>query len=269
MAFDPALPVGTDNGPKVVDDTRDNLNELKTLVDAKVPQSGSGTWAVTPTWSGQHIWDGAGPLIKRSAGGDFAIFEQKTIEAAHTNAHKMRVLATDAGATITWRPEIDGVDAPTKQLMFNYTAEQWEIGNSGDQVWHAGNLDPNDLAPASLKPDVIRTKCNVLTSSTSVAIDPAVANNHFIKWAHTGTFAFTLPSGADADLGTDYAINGTVVIENIAGSGTITLTATGADIIETNGTQDTTDGTVMVLAYEIIRVDIGGQRRIVNFSWIS
>jgi hypothetical protein len=270
MAFNPAVPVSTDTGPDVITDTRNNLNELKTLIDANVPQSGSGTYALTPTWSGQHIWDGAGIVVKRATGGDFIIYEQKTIEAAHTTAHKLRWLANASGVNFDLRPEIDGVDTPALQLRLNCAAEQWEHGNTGDVLWHGGNFDPLALAPTTMKTGRQRKKVTKLTSSASVALAPDTDGQMYvIQLAHTSTFTFTLPTGSDTDLGDHYSLSGTIVIENITGAGAVTLVATGADKEDTNGTQDNTVGNVMVLAYQIIRADFSGERHIVNFSWVS
>jgi len=270
MAFDPTKPVGTDTGPTVVTDTRNNLNELKALIDVRIPFTGSGTYALTPTWSGTHTWDAAGIVVKRAHGGDFSIYTQKTIEAGHTNAHRLRILATDNGATIAWRPEIDGVDAPTKQLRFDYAGEKWVIGTGSDELWHGGNFDPLNIKPTTAKFGRVRKKVTKLTSSTAVGLSPDTDGEHYvIQLAHTSTFTFTLPTGADSDLGSHYSISGIVTIENVSGAGTITLAATGADKTETNGTQDSTVGNVQTLAYTITRFDASGERRIVNFSWVS
>lgn len=270
MAFDPAKPAGTDSGPDVVTDTRNNLIELKTLIDARIPFTGSGSYGLTPTWTGLHVWDGAGLDIRRANGGDFEIYTQKTIEGGHTNAHRMRVLATDAGASIVWRPEIDGVDTPTKQIRFNYASEQWEIGNTGQAIWYQGNFDPAAIAPTTAKLGRIRKKVTKLTSSAAVAIAPDTDGEHYvIQLAHTSTWTFALPTGSDADLGDHYSVSGFITVENVSGAGAVTLVATGADKLDTNGTQDATVGNVQTLAYTIIRADFSGERHLVNFSWIS
>lgn len=271
MAFDPLKPDGGDSGPTVVTDTRTNLVELKALIDAKIPQSGLGTYGLTPTWSATHTWDSAGIVVKRAHGGDFIIYEQKTIEAGHTSAHKMRVLATDNGASLVYRPVIDGVDTPTKQLKFDYAAEAWQIGNTGQGIWYAGNFDPTTLYPsAQLKTTKTRQKVNVLTSSAAIAVNPATSGEQFVlQLAHTATMTFTLPTGADSDLGEAYILRGLITIENITGAGAITLAATGADKIETNGSQDTTVGNVCTLAYTIVRFNPSSERRLVTFAWNS
>ena len=254
----------------MVTDTRNNLNELKTLIDGKVPQAGTGTFAVTPTWSGAHVWQAAGLTVKRGEGGDFLVLEHTVVEAGHTNAHKLAFRATNSGTRIIMRPIIDGVEVSAKQLMFDFTAEEWQHGAAGDRVLHEGILDPANLAPTTFKSGRVRKKVTLLTSATSISVTPDTQGEHYVlQLAHTATITFNLPTGADADLGEHYSITGIITIENVSGAGSVTLAATGADKVETNGTQDNNVGAVQTLAYTITRFNPGTERHIVNFSWVA
>ena len=157
---------------------------------------------------------------------------------------------------------------PDHRLRYVFNTGLWTIG--GQEIWTAGNFDPDALNPAQLKSEKVKRKVTLVTSGTSIGLTPHSTGEHyFMVLQHTATITFTLPTGADADLGENYSVSGLLVIENASGAGTVTLVATGADKTEINGVQDSTVGNVQTLAYTIMRVNVSGEKHYVNFSWIS
>lgn len=275
--------VGTKTGPELVAEIATQIGNADTELDARAKDSDNAT--ISGNWSFTGI-----PITNLPTGGGLGWrFLMGDIEGGHTTAHEIEVRGSAAGDALALTPKIDGTSTQTKEWGFDFANEVWfcetdlylsadiyggggflDLTNfewDGDAIWTAGNLNPSAMAIGTTKQ---RKKVTVLTSSTGIAVNPAGDGEHYVvQLAHTTTITFTLPTGADSDLGEHYKISGTITIENVTGAGAVTLAATGADKVEENGTQDNTVGNVMTLAYEIIRFNPGSERRLVVFAWNS
>jgi hypothetical protein len=144
-----------------------------------------------------------------------------------------------------WTPSLSGAD-PNSLI----TAQTWSANNftstraNGDYVTSIETFD-------TFKSNGPIRHLGLVANTLIV---PATGNRYLLLVGSSQNLDFTLPTGADADLGEHYVVEGNVVIRN-TGIATITLQEDGApvDLDNIKGTQPTASGEKYTLTYVIHR----------------
>lgn len=131
------------------------------------------------------------------------------------------------------------------------TAMSWD-GATLTATRSSGNFTVSIAKLNSIKSNgPIRHKGADLTAAASVTLNPA-NGNRFYMLNNTGAgvaITITKPTGNDSDLGANYFVEGSVIIENGATPGTVSLAGvSGADVI---GSPDTSINAKFLLTYMI------------------
>ena len=182
----------------------------------------------------------------------------------HTTSNLALAVAT--GQAVNW----DQFDPVETQVAANTLAiSQIDPGNA-DNVITAFSWDGVVFTGERVNPDLtvdiklftdfkdggsLKHLSTVSASAASVSIDPTAANRHTLSNNEAINLTFTpLPTGADAELGENYEIEGQVIVTNGGGTpGAITITTAGVSAGDVLGTNSQVPNAKSVLSYMIYR----------------
>jgi hypothetical protein len=255
-------------GPTLLTELILQLENAKADLEARPTESAAETIPGNWIFTGQPVFRTPSGTIQ-----SMGYFENMNIEGGHTNPNALRLFGTSNGAHIKWQPYIDGVSTGTKEAGFDFELEQWfvetELLINGNTAWHAGNFDPTELVPDSLKTNGrVYKHLEVLTGAAGVAVDATTQSAYFLANDQAMTLTFTWPAAsADADLGANFKTSGEINIRNTTGHGTLTLAhASAVTDSEEIGTRGTGATEMYTLKWECWVI---GASRYVQFTWVA